>query len=139
MHQQLLAQSDLYTPQVLRRVLEGAETTAATYQEALRLQTRWTAQWVRLFAEHNLNVVAHPTLADPPPVVDPDAEPVGPRVRPSLPWSLTGFPALTIPVGLDSRRLPVGLTLAAVPDAEADLLAIGCTLDEHLGFWRTAP
>jgi aspartyl-tRNA(Asn)/glutamyl-tRNA(Gln) amidotransferase subunit A len=56
-----------------------------------------------------------------------------------LPWSLTGFPALTLPVSLDSQGLPVGLTLAAPPDTEAELLAVGCTLDEHLGFWRTQP
>ena len=138
-HRELLAQRDLYTPQVLRRVLEGEGISGETYQEARQLQSAWAERWRRLFAEHALDVVAHPTIADPAPLVAPGQEPTGPRVRHCVPWSLANFPALSIPVGVDGRGLPVGLTLAALPEAEASLLSIGCALDEEIAFWRREP
>ena len=138
-HRDLLAQRDLYTPQVLRRVLEGAAINSDLYEEALRLRAGWTRQWRTLFQELRLDVVAHPTLAAAAPHVVPGAEPVGPRIRLSLPWSLTGFPALNVPVGLDGRRLPVGLTLAGAPADEGRLLRIAGALDEDVALWRRTP
>lgn len=70
----------------------------------------------------HLDAVAHPALAAPPPTIDVHSAPMGPRIRNSIPWSATGFPALSVPVGLDRRGLPAGLSLATVPEREGDLL-----------------
>ncbi|MDX6213590.1 MAG: aspartyl-tRNA(Asn)/glutamyl-tRNA(Gln) amidotransferase subunit [Frankiales bacterium] len=138
-HGELLHQRHAYTPQVLRRVLEGQGITAAAYLKAVQLRQGWTALWHQIFAEHQLDVVAHPAIDQPAPTVDPTQEPVGPRIRLSVPWSLAGFPAVNVPVGLDRRGLPVGLSLAGQPENEPALLAIGCALDEAIAFWASAP
>lgn len=138
-HQAWLARREEYTPPVLRRVLAGEGITATEYLEARRLTWQWTQEWRRLFAELRLDAVAHPTIDQPPPVIEPDRSPHGPATRLSAPWSLTGFPALSVPVGLDGRGLPVGLSLAGLPEREGDLLGLGVVIDEEIGFWRQAP
>jgi aspartyl-tRNA(Asn)/glutamyl-tRNA(Gln) amidotransferase subunit A len=56
-----------------------------------------------------------------------------------VPWSIAGFPALSVPAGLDDRGLPVGLSLAGLPEREADLLGVGVVIDEELETWRSGP
>jgi aspartyl-tRNA(Asn)/glutamyl-tRNA(Gln) amidotransferase subunit A len=138
-HRQLLADPDLYTPQVLARLRLGERITAVNYLEAQRLRRVWAGQWRELFAAHRLTAVAHPAIDAPPPLVDPDQPPIGPVIRLSIPWSLAGFPALSVPVGLDTRGLPVGLSLAGLPEREADLVGLGIILDEEIAFWRRTP
>jgi aspartyl-tRNA(Asn)/glutamyl-tRNA(Gln) amidotransferase subunit A len=41
-----------------------------------------------------------------------------------VPWNLTGGPVITVPAGLTSTGLPVGLQLAAAPHADELLLAL---------------
>lgn len=138
-HRDWLAQADRYTPQVLRRVRSGEGISAAAYLEARRHAHEWAGAWRRLCRDRSLTALAHPAIDAPPPVVEPDGPPLGPRIRLSLPWSLTGFPALSVPVGLDRRGLPVGLSLAAPPEQEGPLVGLGTVVDEEIGFWRSAP
>jgi Asp-tRNA(Asn)/Glu-tRNA(Gln) amidotransferase A subunit family amidase len=49
-------------------------------------------------------------------------------------WSLTGFPAITIPTGLSTGRLPLGLQLAARAGADDALLRAAQWCEEALGF-----
>lgn len=138
-HRNLLEHRAKYTPQVLRRVLTGEGITAVQYLDARQLAWEWTQAWRALFAGLHLDAVAHPALAAPPPTIDVHSAPMGPRIRNSIPWSATGFPALSVPVGLDRRGLPVGLSLAALPEREGDLLALGILIDEEIALWRRAP
>lgn len=138
-HRDLLRHRDRYTPQVRRRVLEGEGISAADYLQARQLASVWATQWRQLFADHDLLAIAHPTIPQPPPVVDPDEDPRGPRLRLTIPWSLTGFPALSVPTGLSDDGLPTGLSLAGLPEQEGALLSLGIAVDEDIGMWRTAP
>jgi Asp-tRNA(Asn)/Glu-tRNA(Gln) amidotransferase A subunit family amidase len=49
-------------------------------------------------------------------------------------WSLAGFPALTLPIGLDESGLPLGMQLAGPVDADAHLLAVASWCEERLPF-----
>jgi amidase len=49
-------------------------------------------------------------------------------------WSLTGFPALTLPVGIASDGLPLGLQLAALDGADDRLLAVAAWCEPAFGF-----
>lgn len=138
-HRDLLSRRELYTPQVLRRVLDGEGISAAQYLEARRLCEVWRQDWHELMGDQALDAVAHPTIDQPPPVVVPDEAPRGPSTRLSTPWSLAGFPALSVPAGIDNRGLPVGLSLAGLPAREADLVALGAVIDEEIAGWRLSP
>ena len=49
-------------------------------------------------------------------------------------WSLAGFPALTLPIGLDESGLPLGMQLAGPVDADAHLLSVASWCEERLPF-----
>ncbi|WP_433022546.1 amidase [Kribbella sp. CA-294648] len=139
-HDQLLRpHSHLYTPQVLGRVQMGAGITPERYAEAQRLRGLWEDRWRQIMADHRLNAIAHPTLDAPPPLLTTTGEPKGPHIRLSVPWSVAGFAALSVPAGLDERGLPVGLSLAGLPEREGELLGLAIVIDEELQSWRKQP
>jgi aspartyl-tRNA(Asn)/glutamyl-tRNA(Gln) amidotransferase subunit A len=144
-HRDLIADHDLladdagYTPQVLARLRAGEAVTAVDYLSAWQLRRQWTAEWRTLFADRRLAVVAHPALAAHPPLVDPDGPSVGPAIRHSIAWSITGFPAVSVPAGRSPAGLPIGISLAARPEHEAHLVAIAAVIDEHTALWREPP
>ena len=88
---------------------------------------------------HRLDAIAHPTIDAAPPLIDHTRPPKGPRIRLSVPWSIADFPALSVPAGFDNRGLPVGLSLATIPEREANLLGLGIVIDEDLHLWRHGP
>jgi aspartyl-tRNA(Asn)/glutamyl-tRNA(Gln) amidotransferase subunit A len=139
-HDPLLPHSrHLYTPQVRRRVQLGERVTPESYENALRLRTQWESKWRQIMADHRLDAVAHPAIDAPPPLIDADRGPVGPAIRLSVPWTVAGFAALSVPAGFDSHGLPVGLSLAGLPEREAALLGLGIVIDEELETWRLRP
>ncbi|MFH1954492.1 MAG: amidase [Pseudomonadota bacterium] len=52
----------------------------------------------------------------------------------NLPWSFCGFPAMSIPSGLDHQGLPFGLQIVAPPMAEACLLKVAKWCESILAF-----
>ena len=51
--------------------------------------------------------------------------------RNAIPWSLVGFPALSVPCG-EVDGLPVGLQLVAAPGGEERLIAVGTAVENAL-------
>jgi aspartyl-tRNA(Asn)/glutamyl-tRNA(Gln) amidotransferase subunit A len=138
-HDLLVPHSHLYTPQVRDRVQRGETISRERYVEALRLRDQWEGRWRQIMSLRRLDVIAHPTIDAPAPLIDSSGPPQGPSIRSSVPWSIAGFPALSVPAGLDDRGLPVGLSLAGLPEREADLLGVGLVIDEELETWRSGP
>jgi len=54
-------------------------------------------------------------------------------------WSLTGMPALTLPIGLGQEGLPLGLQLGARRGQDANLLAVARWIEERIGFDAKPP
>jgi len=52
----------------------------------------------------------------------------------NAPWSLTGLPSITVPMGLASNKLPLGLQLIGTPYNEWNLLNVAGWCEEKLGF-----
>ena len=50
------------------------------------------------------------------------------------PWIFTGFPAMSIPSGLDAAGLPFAVQMAALPMAEAHLLSVASWCEKVLEF-----
>jgi aspartyl-tRNA(Asn)/glutamyl-tRNA(Gln) amidotransferase subunit A len=140
-HRRLIRErAALYSPEVLATFEAGEGVSGPDYVDAQRLRATWTREWRAAFADHRLDVVASPVVPAPPgPQTPSQAFAAGPSFDLTKPWNLNGFPALSVPVGLDERGLPVGLQLAALPLAEARLLGIGMALDEDVAFFRRRP
>jgi len=135
-HAEWLAErGHLYGEQVLGRLHAAREVTAEQYVRAQRHRRTWAGGWRERFDALGLDAVAHPTNLQPPEA----ATGRPPSIWPSKAWSVTGFPSLSVPVGLDTRGLPVGLGLAALPEQEAALVGLGIVVDEAVQLWRHNP
>ena len=56
----------------------------------------------------------------------------------TAPFNLTGYPALSMPCGVSSTGLPMGVQLAGRRLEEARLLQIAARFQEHIGWNRHA-
>ena len=52
----------------------------------------------------------------------------------NAPWSLTGLPSITVPMGLSQNKLPLGLQLIGTPYNEWNLLEVAGWCEEKLRF-----
>ena len=125
-----------YGTTVRGRLLAGRFVSAEDYLQAQRLRAALVQRHAELLVGPGaVHAVATPTLPIPaPPVGAPPAAAMA-LLRFCAPFNLTGWPALTLPCGLD-RSLPVGLQLAAGPWEDEWLLGLAATLEPHL---RTGP
>jgi aspartyl-tRNA(Asn)/glutamyl-tRNA(Gln) amidotransferase subunit A len=129
----------LYTDDLRARFALARQTTPEQYARAQEDRARWAAGWREAFAEARLDAIAHPTIPEPPAVLAADGSGAGPTIALAKAWPLCGFPALSVPVGVDGRGLPVGLQLAALPEQEAALVGMGIALDEDVQLFRQRP
>jgi aspartyl-tRNA(Asn)/glutamyl-tRNA(Gln) amidotransferase subunit A len=130
----------LYSPEILSIILAGEGFSGPDYVDAQRLRSTWVREWRETFAAQRLSAVAHPVTLAPPSRQTPSRNPMGgPSFNLTKPWNMNGFPALSVPVGLDGLGLPVGLQLAGLPLSEARLLSLGIALDEDIRFFTRWP
>ncbi|MFH9419935.1 amidase [Streptomyces sp. NPDC017529] len=137
-HQDTLrAAPELYSEDV-RTLLEAGEFVPATdYIRAQRTRTLMHQAWLSLFdgtdGADGIDAIAAPTVpataarSGQPSFTWPDGstEPVSDAyVRLSAPANLTGFPALSLPVGLDDQGLPIGMQLIGRPLSEPTLFQL---------------
>jgi aspartyl-tRNA(Asn)/glutamyl-tRNA(Gln) amidotransferase subunit A len=131
--------------EVKRRIMLGTYVLSAGYYDAYYLK----AQQVRTLilrdydrAFERVDVVATPTSPTP-------AFRIGERVADPLQMyladvftvsaPLAGLPAVSVPCGFTSERLPVGLHLTGRRFDEPTLLRIADAYERDTGWWKTAP
>src|SRR5829696_6978943 len=127
------------------RVAAGRTVSAPLYLKATRARAVLRDSMARLFANHRIDAVLAPTL--PTAAVHADRlviegtgleESVGVAwTRLTMPFNATGQPVLTIPCGLDSDGLPVGIQLAGIPGQEAALFQTAMLVERALDFHRS--
>lgn len=100
---------------------------AIDYLAAQRRRGELADRFLALFddLDDGVDALALPTASVTAPTVDGFAAYLMLLSRNAIPWSLVGFPAISIPCGFDERGLPIGLQLVARPHGEATLVEVG--------------
>ena len=129
----------LYGEAVRFRLAQAREITPEQHERALADRLQWRQAWRDVFAASGLDALAHPTVPQPAAVLPEQGRGPGRPLLLARAWSIAGFPALSVPAGLDERGLPVGLQLAGLPEQEAALVGLGTTLDEDVRLWEQSP
>jgi len=118
-----------FGPEVIRRLLLGTFALSAGYQERYYLRALQTRTLIReelQQAFRQVDLIAGPTPPGPPYLLGAlAAAPRAPYLQDcfTIPASLAGLPALSLPCGVTPEGLPVGLQLLAPAFQEQRLLA----------------
>jgi aspartyl-tRNA(Asn)/glutamyl-tRNA(Gln) amidotransferase subunit A len=134
-HREHVARSpELYQPETLRRIRAGAEVGAEAYSTALRELEEVRRLVVRVF--ETVDVLVTPTVPVPPfKIADllSDSETLRIKeqitLRNTRPFNVLGLPTISIPCGLTSAGLPIGLQITGAPGAEATVLGLAAAYE----------
>jgi aspartyl-tRNA(Asn)/glutamyl-tRNA(Gln) amidotransferase subunit A len=105
-----------YAPGLRAQLEVGAAIPGAMYVRTQRLRRRVRSRLMVLL--RGADALALPAVPD----VAPDRSTIGPNFC-QAPWTVLGWPAITLPSGLSREGLPLGLQLVGAPFGEAALLA----------------
>ncbi len=140
----LVADRTLLTTRTRRHAALGRLLLRAGFPKE-RGRRRWLTRAERFFADYD--VLVTPTLARRP------VRAIAWSERgwlPNLisnafyapfaaPWNVAGWPAMSVPAGLDSAGMPLAVQLVGKPGSEAQLLAVAAQLERSRPWIRTAP
>jgi aspartyl-tRNA(Asn)/glutamyl-tRNA(Gln) amidotransferase subunit A len=129
-HRALGSDQSRYWEEVAEQLSLAAEVPAVDYIHAQRLRAELADGLLAEF--DHADVVAMPTAPVLAPPADDFAAYLMILARNAIPWSLVGFPAISVPCG-KVGALPVGLQLVAPPGREDRLVAVGKALELALG------
>jgi aspartyl-tRNA(Asn)/glutamyl-tRNA(Gln) amidotransferase subunit A len=116
---------------------------AVEFVQAIDACYRLNARLVELF--HDVRLLVTPTLAGAPPprAIAPAGLVNGEEelnwARFTYPFNMTRSPAATVPVGLTTDGLPVGLQLVGPQHADLVVIRSAAAMEEAVGFDEVAP
>ena len=126
-HRSLGADRRLYWEEVDQQIGLGLQVSAVDYLDAQRARGELATGLLGVFDD--CDVLAMPTVPVVAPLAEDFASYLMVLARNAIPWSLVGFPAVSIPCGW-SDGLPVGLQLVAPPGREDLLVAVARAVEE---------
>jgi aspartyl-tRNA(Asn)/glutamyl-tRNA(Gln) amidotransferase subunit A len=135
-HQRLAKNPQGFGADVLKRLQAGAAYSSTEYILARRMQTILRCQYNEFFNEYDL------LLTPTTPITAPKRGAVDPVDRPKLltrftaPFNLTGLPALSMPCGWSSEKLPIGLQVVGKTWDEVKVLTAGRLYEQARGLPR---
>jgi aspartyl-tRNA(Asn)/glutamyl-tRNA(Gln) amidotransferase subunit A len=132
-HRELFAgHSDLYGPDLRRKVQRCLEVTDGEYESAAAARERYRQDFENALA--GIDVLVTPTVAlVAPPVGATDDDVLRLRIlERTYPLNAVGWPAVALPCGAAEDGLPASIQLVARPGEDALLLAVATRLEEAL-------
>lgn len=129
---------ELFEPEVLERLTAASEVSGWEYVRALEERLKLRASVLERLTTTDILVM--PTVPIEAPLVDQrelsgEGEWSGVRealLSMTLPWSLLGFPALSVPVPSTDSHLPDSVQLIAKPGQERLLMDVAAALESQL-------
>ncbi len=115
-----------YSPAIQAEAEVGQLVPGFAYIHAQRLRRHLRPQVERML--DGIDVLLMPSTSD----VAPDPSTTG-RNHFQAPWSLFGFPSISLPSGLSRERLPLAVQLVAAPFREETLLTAAAWVEAELG------
>ena len=109
-------------------ISSGLLVPATAYLRAQRLRTEIIEDIIRVVKDYDC-VVCPSTVDTAPEGLEWTGSPAF-----NAPWSLTGLPSITVPMGLAPNRLPMGLQIVGTPYSEWKLLEVADWCMDKLGF-----
>ncbi|HEX5586956.1 MAG TPA: amidase [Acidimicrobiia bacterium] len=125
-HRELDLDRDVYWDEVREQLAHAEAISAIDYLDAQRLRGTLRDELLGCFTDHD--VLAMPTVPVVAPRVEDFAAFLMVLARNAIPWSLVGFPAISVPAGT-ADGLPVGMQFVAPPGREADLVRVARTFE----------
>jgi len=130
-------QDDKWGAQTIERMRMALDRSSRDYARALRAKESWQRELARLFRDHD--VLLTPTMPHPPPPIEDNRSLYEATLRVganTYAGALGSLPGLSLPCGIASGGLPIGLQLEAAWWNEPVLLRAGHafqkTTDWHL-------
>jgi aspartyl-tRNA(Asn)/glutamyl-tRNA(Gln) amidotransferase subunit A len=123
-----------YGRMTMERFLLGATVTAADLTQAFRLRRELADAATGALQRYDVLLTA--SALAPAPRFDklPDMASASAPMQ-TIPWNVTGHPALSVPTALTSEKLPIGVQLVGRAFDEATLLRVGRAV-EMLSGWE---
>ena len=134
-----------FGPEVIRRVLTGTFALSAGYHEAFYGQAQKVRTLVRrdfARAYERCDVLVSPTSPTTAfPLGDRTEDPLAMYVSDvfTIPSNLAGHPAVSVPIGLDGRGLPIGFQVMAPALGEAVMFQAAEAVESLAGFDTRVP
>ena len=132
-HQRLSENPQGFGQDVLKRLQTGVAYTSTEYSLARRMQTILRCKFNELFKEFDLLLTPTTPITAP---IRGSADAVDRAkllTRFTAPFNLTGLPALSVPCGWSSEKMPIGLQIIGTPWAEAKVLLAGELYEQERG------
>lgn len=136
---------DLYSGDIRALIYLGELWSAPNYVDAQRLRTVLRNRLRELLDPYD--AILTPTVAIQPPRIgekaqvegDPPGSELYTFMRFTVALNVTGYPAVSVPAGLDREGLPVGLQAIGRPREDAALLDVAQRIESLLGVIPAAP
>jgi aspartyl-tRNA(Asn)/glutamyl-tRNA(Gln) amidotransferase subunit A len=135
-HQRFADRAALYRP-AIAELIRGAQADAGRgYATAQVDRARTTATWTQWFRTQGVNLILEPTSPVVAPVRGAGYTTGYPELAGLVPldalWDATGFPVVSLPVGIGAGSgLPAGVSLIGPPRAEDVLIRTAVDLQER--------
>ncbi|HSB66244.1 MAG TPA: amidase [Anaerolineales bacterium] len=133
-HQRLAENPGGFGPDVIKRLQAGVAYTSIEYSQARRMQTILRCQFNEFFDEFDLLLTPTTPITAPERGSADAVERARLLTRFTAPFNLTGLPALSIPCGWTSEKMPIGLQIIGKAWAEAKVLRAGNLYEIRRGF-----
>ncbi len=129
---------DGFGADVRRRLMFGYDVSGPEYARCVEHGRRWRRTLEQLF--ESVDVILSPMNGVVAPLADSEMiETTAKLTRFTYGWSLAGLPALSVPCGLSTGGLPIGLQLTAAPWQDAQLMSVAAAYQDRTGWHDGLP